>query len=148
MSEENNNSPDSKQTMIFIAIIVLAIFLFKGGGCSPISLGGDDTSTSDALQQDTIQDDLYDSDDDTINHSDNNGYVPPTINACGFSDYGLPDYSGTPDAGKDCADFISAQRDLECLSSPPSNYDGLISVPELTSNPIITCCGADGTCQW
>lgn len=75
-----------------------------------------------------------------------NGY--PIENACGYESYGYPDYIGTQKEGQTCDDAIQSENDLECLSSPPVNYDGEINVLERESSPRITCCVADGTCQW
>lgn len=72
----------------------------------------------------------------------------PLENKCGYSDYGYPDYIGTQKDGQTCSDATINENDLECLSSPPVNYDGEIKILDKESNPRITCCVADGTCQW
>jgi hypothetical protein len=71
---------------------------------------------------------------------------PLLRNECGEEFFGYPDYYGTNKQGDTCADYIDG--DLECISSPPLSYDGEISLLYKTSNPEITCCVADGTCQW
>ena len=70
----------------------------------------------------------------------------PFKNACYKENYGYPDYIGTDKDGLTCADAPSWERDYECIANPPFNYDGEIVLGY--SNPKLTCCETDGTCQW
>jgi len=69
-------------------------------------------------------------------------------NLCGKQNYGKPDYEGTTLEGLGCDEFYGEEADLTCLSNTPTNYDGIILLGEQYSNPVITCCLEDGTCQW
>ena len=69
-------------------------------------------------------------------------------NACGTNTtFGKPNYDGTTKAGKGC-NSVYSDYDLTCIANPPKNYDGTIDSINQIANPAMTCCMADGTCQW
>ena len=69
-------------------------------------------------------------------------------NLCGKENYGLPDYEESWMQGDGCNELIGSDADLTCLANPPTNYDGTINVANHESDPTISCCQEDGTCQW
>lgn len=59
----------------------------------------------------------------------------------------FPDYEGTNKEGDTCADVLT-NNDYECLSNPPTSYDGQINTLTKTSTPELGCCLLDGKCHW
>ena len=74
----------------------------------------------------------------------------PTVqtNECGFENYAKPDYSGTQKEGQSCKQANDGEEDMECINNPPVIYDGITYPVEGFSDPELTCCLEDGTCQW
>lgn len=70
------------------------------------------------------------------------------VNKCGYSSYGYPDYIGTEKEGMTCADMAPDEQNNECVLNVPYNFEGIVSKVQLISDPTMTCCVADGTCQW
>jgi hypothetical protein len=74
--------------------------------------------------------------------------ITMTPNKCGYKYYGVPNYVGTEKENMTCKDAWPDQQNMECLLHPPANYDGTIVVIDRKSDPVLTCCVGDGTCQW
>lgn len=69
-------------------------------------------------------------------------------NFCGYTSYGYPNYAGTDKENLTCADAWPDQQNMECLLHPPADYDGTVIVIDRISDPVLTCCQGDGSCQW
>jgi hypothetical protein len=69
-------------------------------------------------------------------------------NECGGANTGYADYTGTEKEGLYCSDALPSERDNECILNPPIGYDGTINLANMESDPPLTCCAQDGTCQW
>jgi len=87
----------------------------------------------------------------TSNLSENASLTTPSpvadVPACTRVHHGFPDYAGTPKVGDTCID-VPVNRDEECLSNPPVNYDGEVNPTLHYSNPALACCAEDGQCHW
>lgn len=134
-----------------IGIVILAMFLLSDGSFSlkSSSLSSQSIVSEDGGETFSRGTDTNDTTPD-INNQITDSSLISEPNSCGSMTYGYPDYIGTEKEGFGCADTIVPERDLECLSNPPLNYDGIIDLgsPLQLSDPEITCCDSDGTCMW
>lgn len=140
---------ETKHIAIIVLIAAVAIFLYTQDDNFPSLFKTNQNNQSGGSSQGA---NTQDSNTTTTNTQEQDSQTQEgqqtTTNQCGNYNYGFPDYEGTQNEGKNCADFPSYQMDNECLANPPPNYDGLIDLSDGTSNPEITCCEQDGTCQW
>ena len=140
--ERNQSSGKGSSTIWIIAFIVIAFLIWQNSGV-------DTTRTTESTIQDVkgafSRGEIVD--EEEVEEVEEEPVIP-TIdeNECGYADYGMADYAGTSDEGKNCEDFYDS--DNECVANPPTNYDGYIDKSTGTSDPLLTCCEKDGTCQW
>lgn len=118
------------KTLLIIAIGLIALLLYT------------------SQTKDTPTDDLSVSTPKNITPKNTTNTTIVKLNKCGYANYGYPDYAGTEKENMTCKDAWPDQQNLECILSPPVKYDGIIIAINKTSNPALTCCVGDGTCQW
>jgi len=139
MSDFNLNKDKTGFWIIAIVFLVLMIYLSQNQTIETPQADIEETHTGPNNYQPPIQE----------NESVINPQEPEVItNACGESNYGYADYTGTNKDGQTCKDALLSERDFECLANPPANYDGIINLEQAISNPSLSCCDTDGTCQW
>lgn len=144
---EENYSASTKNRIIMVVVVIAVIILL-------IKIAPDyrpeptDDNTTKVITQQTIK--YVQVEREELEDDINEQYQEETNieikNSCNKYNFGHPDYSGTQNEGKDCSDFQNGNA--ECIMNPPGNYDGEIILSPLSSNPEITCCNQDGTCQW
>jgi len=131
--------------LIILAVIVIGLLFFMNQ-CqeedAPVT-----TTTDQARYTNYIPPNVDDTDNETIDEEETKEENPPGSNACGYLNFDFPDYSGTSKAGDDCTDTFEDPND-ECVNNPPTEYNGYINKATQESDPLLTCCVEDGTCQW
>ncbi len=144
MSYESGSNNNGR---IFIIFIVIAAFIYiNSGEVIPRSSSINDIPYNEDNQTFSRGNDII----ENLESQDINSNNDIILNACGYENYGFPDYIGTFKEGWDCSDAIESESNMECLTSPPMNYDGIIDLgsPDQLSDPSLTCCRLDGTCNW
>jgi hypothetical protein len=70
-----------------------------------------------------------------------------SLEPCEWTNSGYPNYYGTEKEGAGCNN-VPIGQDNECISNPPTNYDGWVNALQKTSDPEIKCCATTGKCMW
>ena len=146
---ENKNESPNKRTRIVITAIMLLLIILVSSKLKDITSQGKSMLTKEANT--TQEQELLNTKETTKgNEQDHNQDQKQVgVNACGSENYWLPDLERTEREGGTCADNIfNFLGDNDCIANPPTNYDGTINLATGESNPKITCCQSDGTCEW
>jgi len=148
--ETNQTQPLNKKKLVIAVLLVLAILLVIKYTAPNTNARFENTTSQTITQPPPLQQESWEQEEygEYADYGEYGETTYPLTNACNHTSYGYPDYIGTQKEGQTCKDSIPSERDMECFANTPYNYDGIIDLTTGTSIPKITCCSADGTCQW
>jgi hypothetical protein len=127
-------------TIILVVLILAGLFLWQSNP---------DNSSREAAGQFAIDEQETYSRGENVTDTNVTNTSTAIKNACGYTNFGPADYIGTQSEGLTCADAMGTEhQDNECVLNPPVTYNGDIRQTILYSNPILSCCVEDGSCQW
>jgi len=135
-----DEQPRKKFNWPLVIIIAVALILYVNYTSAPRETDVKNTTSTSAFSRGTEP--------KPVTNATNASVSAGPLNKCGYLTFGYPDYTGTTNEGQTCADAAYYEMDSTCVLNPPESYDGQINRISISSDPRLTCCVADGTCQW